>query len=51
VGIVVDLKELAKWNISALACNQTIIPRLSSPVTIVKPHEFNPHVYSQVLKA
>jgi hypothetical protein len=51
VGIVVDLKELAKWNISALAGNRNVIPRLSSPVTIVKPSEFNSHVHSQVLKA
>jgi len=49
--IVVDLKELAKWNISALAVNGNVIPPLSGPVTIVKPPEFNPHVHSQVLKA
>jgi hypothetical protein len=51
VGVVVSLKELAKWNNSALAGNRTAIPRLSSPVTILKPPEFNSHVYSQVLKA
>jgi hypothetical protein len=50
LGIVIDLKEEAKWNISALAGNRTVIPRLSSPVTIVKPPEFNPHIRSQVLR-
>jgi hypothetical protein len=51
LGIVVELKELAKCDISALAGNRTVIPALSSPVSIIKQPEFNPHVHSQVLKA